>query len=148
MVGGGVQVKVDAKDLSKLYADLKGVEGNLRVELRRGIKSAAKPMVGAARDAAGFSSRIPGSVTTKVSFAARGAVVAIEAGGSKAPEAAPLNARGKHGTFRHPVYGHMDRWVSQQAQPFFDGPITGHADAAQAEILRVMDTVAQKAGFR
>lgn len=148
MAGGGVEVKVDAKDLSKLYADLKGVEGNLRVELRRGIKSAAAPMVSAAKDASGFSSRIPGSVTVKASFAARGAAVRLEAGGAKAPEAAPLNARGKHGTFRHPAFGNREVWVNQEARPFWGDSIQAHTNDAQTAILRVMDTVAQKAGFK
>jgi hypothetical protein len=148
MAGAGLDVHVDARELQKLYADLKGVEGNLRVELRRGIVSAAKPVVAAAKNDAGFSSKIPATVKTKVSFSAKNPSVAIVAGGKGAPDAAPFNNRGKRGTFRHPVFGHTDRWVTQAARPFMQNNLDSHAPDVERAILDVIDVVMGKAGFR
>lgn len=143
-----VTLTVTSSDLSKLYADLKGVEGNLRVELRHGVVAGMKPMQAAVKSAASFSTRIPGSIKTKTSFSARKASVAIFADPNIAPEAAPINNKGKGGTFRHPVYGNRDVWVSEKARPFFTEPIRAHLPDAERAILAAMDTVARKAGFR
>lgn len=147
---GGLDVKVDTTQLRQLYADLKGVEGNLRVELRKGVKNAADPMVQKVRSAAAWSSRIPAAVTVKPSFAAKGASVSIIVNQAAAPEAAPLEHGGQGGSFRHPVFGDRNAWVAQPARPFFYPTVSGSAAIAAAEqaIVAVMDAVARKAGFK
>lgn len=142
-----LQVQVTSTDLRQLYVDLKAVEGNLRVELRKGITAAAKPIVAAVQREASWSSRIPAAVKAKTSFAAKSAGVAITVDSRKAPEAAPLENQGNTGTFRHPVFG-TDTWVTQQAQPFFWGGIQGTNTQIDNVLLGVMDTVAREAGFK
>lgn len=147
---GPLQVHVNTDDLRKLYVDLKGVEGNLRVELRRGIKKAADPLAQRVKAAAGWSSRIPGAVKVKPSFSATGAGVTIIVDAKQAPEAAPLENKGRGGTFRHPVYGNRDVWVTQAARPFFYAAVSSSSavDAVEQVIVQVMDAVAVKAGFK
>lgn len=144
---GPLEVTVTSKDLHQMYADLKNVEGNLRVELRKGIKAAAQPMVDRVKSSAGWSSRIPGAVSAKVSFSAKNASVSVQVNPKKAPEAAPLENGGKGGTFRHPVFGNTDVWVDQKAQAFFYTNAVKDADIEKA-IGAVMDAVAKKAGFK
>lgn len=113
------QAKIDPQDLAALYRAAKAAEGAIQVELRRTVKAAAKPVADGVKSAASFSTRIPGAVKTKVSFASKGAGVSVYVDSKAAPEAAPINNRGKGGTFRHPVYGNRDVWVPQAADPFF-----------------------------
>jgi len=133
-----------------LYTDLKGLPGNLRVELRRGIKAAAQPIADRVKANAGWSTRIPGAVQVKPSFSAKGTGVSIVVNPGRAPEGAPLENKGRSGTFRHPVYGNRDVWVSQPARPFFYSTAASSSSVSAAEkaILNVADTVARKAGFR
>lgn len=126
---------------------LKAMEGNLQVELRRGVREAAGPMVAAVRANYGWSPRIAGAVRAKPSFRARGASVSIEVDAKRAPHARPIEHGGEGGTFRHPVYGNRNNWVDQQARPSFY-PAVGRSVATEAAMRLVMERVALKAGFR
>ncbi|MGZ4518874.1 MAG: hypothetical protein ACXVXO_00310 [Mycobacteriaceae bacterium] len=143
---GGPEFTVSAPDLRQLYVDLKGVEGNLRVELRRGIKEAAQGVADAVKAETSWSSRIPAAVRVKPSFSARVTGVTVEVDGKKAPEARPINNKGKSGTFRHRVFG-RDVWVNQPARPFFDAAIRGKTPDIERRIAQVANDVARKAGF-
>jgi len=151
---GALALSVQAPDLRQLYVDLKGVEGNLRVELRRGIKESGEDVAAAVRAASSWSSRIPDAVRVKASFSGRSTGVSVEVDGKGAPEAKPLNNRGRPGQFRHPVHASPDRtrdqwtWVDQPARPFFDVAYAARTPAIEARIARVADDVARKAGFR
>lgn len=143
----GLSVKLDMNELQALYADLRKAGSGLTVELRRGVTNAVKPLVAAVKAEAGFSSRIPATVQAKTSFAARKTSVSIVAGGPKAPGAAPVNNKGRGGTFKHPVFG-RDAWVPQAAHPLFTAPIRAGQPQADRAMLAVLDDVARKAGFR
>jgi len=145
-MAGGVELKVDARDLSALFKAAKAAEGTIQVELRRGIKKAAQPVAESVKSAAGWSSRIPGAIKVKAGFAAKGASVSIVADPRAAPEAAPLEHGGAGGTFKHPVYG-TSTWVSQPARPFFASGARAGSAGADAAMLAVMDTIASKLGF-
>lgn len=147
---GALRVNIDTKDLRQLYVDLKGVEGNLRVELRKGVKAAAEPIASAVRAAASWSSRIPGAVRVKPSFGARTTGVTITVDAGRAPEARALEHGGRGGTFRHPVYGNREVWVSQKARPFFFTTVSNSSsvDTAERAVIAAMDAVARKARFR
>jgi hypothetical protein len=149
-IAGPLDVHIDASELHQLYVDLKAVEGNLRVELRHAIADSGQPLAALVRNAAGWSSRIPGAVKVSASFSTRSAGVAIKVDGGAAPEAAPLENKGQSGTFGHPVYGNREVWVRQQARPFFYRTLSGSSAVGIAEkaILAAMDKVAAKAGFR
>lgn len=148
-----LEVQLDVAQMRQLYVDLKAVEGNLRVELRKGIVEAAKPITAAVKVNAGWSNRIPGAVKTKPSFSAKAAGIQIIVDAKKAPEAAPLENGGSSGTFRHPVYADGGKvrddwtWVNQQARPFFYSGVRAANSGVTAAIQAVMDTVAAKAGF-
>ena len=152
-VSAKVEFHVESADLRKLYLDLKGFEGNLQVELRRGLREAGEGMAAAVRNEASWSSRIPGATKVVPSFAARGAGVSIQVDARKAPEARPLEHGGRAGAFRHPVYASSteDRsrwaWASEPARPFFYAAIGGRTPAVEQRMRQVMTDVAAKAGF-
>lgn len=143
-----VDMTVQSSDMHDLYVALKGVEGNLRVSLRRRLVASVRPVVSEVKTAASFSTRIPKSVKTRVSFAAKHAQVKIYADRRIAPEAAPLEHGGRAGTFRHPVFGDRNVWSNQPAHPTFYPTINAHRDQISAEIAKVLDDVATEAGFK
>lgn len=142
----GIVVRVQSNDLRKLFFELKAMEGNLQVELRRGIREAATPMARAVQANSAWSSRIPGAVSVKPSFTAKRASVRIVVDAGKAPEGRVLEHGGVAGTFKHPVWGHRDRWVAQPAKPFFYHSLERSGEAEIA-MRAVMTRVAAKAGF-
>jgi hypothetical protein len=147
MASEALALRVDSHDLAKLFADAKAAEGTLQVELRRGIKAAAKPITDGIK-AAAPSARIAGAVKTTASFARKGATVKVVVDSKKAPHAAPINNHDHSGTFRHPVFGNTNNWVNQAADPFFlAGARSGEA-AADRQMQQVMDDVARKLGFK
>lgn len=154
-MSGDLQVTLAAPDLHKLYADLKGVEGNLRVELRRGIKGLAQPVEDRVKRNASWSSRIPGAVKTKVSFGTKSAGITVYVDSKMAPEARPLEHGGRSGQFGHPVFadaaGQTRRqwtWVRQQAHPFFGSASTTEDKKITDGVMALVAAVERKAGFR
>src|SRR6266704_2075748 len=119
MAGGAITLHVQSHDLQKLFFDLKAMEGNLQVELRRGIREAAQPMAEAVRRNSTWSSRIPSAVSVKPSFTAKRAGVRIVVDAGKAPEGRVLEHGGEGGEFWHPVWGHRKPGAYQSARPFF-----------------------------
>jgi hypothetical protein len=172
---GDLTTHVTTPELRQLYLDLKGVEGNLRVELRRGIKEAAQGVADAAKAKASWSRRIPAAVKVKPSFSAKSTGVSVEVDGKKAPHARPIDHAGKPGTFQHPVFGKdgaevhasdsvgtarrrrrrvatfakgaTDTWVAQPARPFFAAAVDAKTPDIEKRINQVADEVARKAGF-
>lgn len=143
-----LRAQVNPQDLSALHAAAKAAEGTVQVELRRGIKAAAAPMVRGVKAEASWSKRIPGAVKTSVSFAKKGATVKIVVDAKRAPEAAPLNNAGKSSAFRHPVFGSRENWVNQKSRPFFLVGAKRGFKEADAAMVKVMDEIAAKLGFK
>ncbi len=107
-------IKIDTSSFTKFAKDLKDADKKLRRELSRNMKLAGELVAADARQRAGFSSRIPQNIKVGV----RANIIRIFVNQSGAPEAKPLEHHGKEGTFRHPVFGNKDVWVSQPAHPF------------------------------
>lgn len=139
MAGDIVALKATSTDMRRLYVQLKGVEGNLRVQLRRGIKTAAQPIVDAAKsNYSGWSPRLAGGVKVKPSFSGKSAGVYIT---NSLRGASPIEHGGNAGTFRHPVYGHRNSWATQAANPSFYRAGQQGEGAATAAIEQVMNDI-------
>lgn len=130
----GDPLKVDMGEWRALTRNLKNSSPTVYAAIRKAMRPAMLPVAAEARKRAGFSDRIPGSVTV----GSRGAVGFVQAGGKRAPDAAPLEHGGRSGTFRHPVFGRGDRanwkWVNQPAKPFLH-PAADEAAPAVADVL-------------
>ncbi|GAA5048172.1 hypothetical protein HNP84_000229 [Thermocatellispora tengchongensis] len=114
-----VEVRLDGnKELRRLVRDFGKIPPDLRKELRPALVRAAKPILAAARANASWSSRIPRATRIKVGFTARKGGVSIVVNSKRAPHARPYENLGDPGTFRHPVYGNREVWVTQVARPF------------------------------
>lgn len=104
--------------LRRLADNLGDVPADVRTGLRRQLVKAAQPIVADARARASWSTRIPRSIGIRTSFTGPRPGLYIRARASIAPHARPFENLGEPGTFRHPVFGDRDRWVTQRARPF------------------------------
>jgi hypothetical protein len=82
-----------------------------------------------------------------VGFTKRNPGVAVQTNKNRAPHARPFEHGGMPGTFRHPVFGHTDRWVAQKARPFLAKALEEKAPEAERKIAEVFDKVSRDAGF-
>lgn len=133
-------VSIDTSSFTKFARDLKEASPELRSALRIELKAAGELVAEEARALAGFSSRIPGAI--KVSAAGNAIKVYVLA--KKAPNAKPLEHGGKGGTFRHPVFGDRDVWVSQQARPFLWPALMANKGRAVEAAKRAVDRALRK----
>ena len=111
----------------------------VRPRLRMGGELVAR----GARGRAAWSTRIPSTVRVHET----GDAVQVSAGGSAAPHAAPYEHGGTPGTFRHMVFGHRDRWVTQQARPFLGPSFDVTEPTVTTLVTSTLDTVASQLGF-
>ena len=145
-------VGILADGFTDLARALRTIDKAVWRDLRRDLKSAAELVADDARSRAGYSSRIPGSITTSVTLTG----ATIKAGGAAAPHAVVLevgSSGSAHGWLRHPVFARSDEdrsewtWVDQPTRPFLFPAFEAH----QAEVLELVgeaiDRAAHAAGF-
>lgn len=130
---------VDFHEISFFAEQLQKAGKEIQPTIRKTVQEAAQVTTDEMKSRASWSSRIPGAISTKVSFAQRGAGITIRVNRRAAPHARPfegLQAGASRGQFRHPVFGHRDRWVSQATRPFFRPAI----EATRAEFVSRLET--------
>ena len=135
--GGGFTI--DTRGLKYLADDLRALGPEATVAVRTGIRNMLGVVAKEARNRAErFSERIPGSIRVRVS--PRGLSGSVSAGSSAAPDAAPIENRGK-GHVRHPVFvpranlpGPPGSWTDKNSPPAYLAP----ALQSKTEELQVM----------
>jgi hypothetical protein len=134
-------VVVDTSGLKKLAKDLlaMGVVGVPDVA-RVGLRVVVNMVRDEARRNASYSKRIPGSIRGRVSV--RGFSGSVAAGGSKAPNAVPIENKGK-GYVRHPIFvprsqlpGPPGSWTSKNSHPAF---LSTAVEAKEVELEGAID---------
>jgi len=105
------------KDFVRLELDLRDVPTQLRKMLDRRLRSVGDVTVAAVRRHASWSSRIPGAVHLRVRFTGKDPGLLIYVDAAAAPHARPYEGLLKD-SFRHPVFGDVDVWVSQDVRRF------------------------------
>ena len=88
-----------------------------RTEVRKQLRPVGRKLVQQARANAGWSSQIPASIGYSVMFAGKKPGIKVFARRGKARHARVFEGL-FYGTFRHPVFGSRDTWVSESARPF------------------------------
>jgi bacteriophage HK97-gp10 putative tail-component len=135
-------VGIEAADFAALQRDLKKANGDALKLFRTAAKAGGDKVASKARATiSGVSQRIADSI--KVYANNKG--VQVRAGGAKAPHAAAFENLGKEGTFRHPVFGNRQVWVSQEAHPFLLPALTDDVLDEVAEAF--LDALTGEAGF-
>jgi hypothetical protein len=120
--------------------------GGLRRELLSGLRAAAKPLVKDAKQAAldklpkagGLNTRIAGEpmlIRNRLTGSSAGVRIVTTTTDTRGPN---------HGVIRHPVFGHMDRWVTQPypaGKGWFDQTLEKASPGAQKAIAEAVAKV-------
>lgn len=102
-----------------------------------------------AKSNASWSTRIPGTIKAKASTPRGQSVrVQIKAGGPEAPHARPFEGIAGNSTFRHPVFGNRDNWVSQATRPFLMPAMNKNRDTLRKAIVTAVEDAASTAGWK
>lgn len=136
-----------ADDFLRLSKALKAAgRTELRKDLHKGLRKAAKPLIPKARAEA--RSRLPQRGGLAAQIAKEPARVQVRTGkdpgiriliGKKRGGARAAN----QGRIRHPVFGNPEVWVDQQVKPgWFDDTMKGAAPAIRRDLLRAMEDTA------
>jgi hypothetical protein len=124
----------------------KGFRKEMQSELVKGTKQARKDLKAAIPDALPHRGGLAGKVASDASFTlakstSRGAVVGVRIQGKRRGIKGGSLRRFNSGTFRHPVRGNRDVWVSQSAgvkKGFLDEAFAKQRPAIQAAALRAI----------
>lgn len=138
--GGAVEARLIAQRLAR-------VPDELRKSMRPALRSAVQPIVADAKARASWSSRIPKSITSSVSFSQSKPGVTIRASARVAPHARPYEGITRSGTFRHPVFGNRDVWVTQSARPFLFPAIRAGRDRVIGTVEDAVADTLRRHGF-
>jgi hypothetical protein len=126
----GIPVVVDASEMTRLARDLKRAAPEVYAAFRGELRAVAQVVATEAKSRASFSTRIPATIKVRAGVG----TVKVVAGGPGAPDAAPLENKGRAGTFRHPVFGDRNVWVEQQARPFLAPALEAHRETVATGI--------------
>jgi beta-phosphoglucomutase-like phosphatase (HAD superfamily) len=121
---------------------------DLRTELRRPLRAAGERAQRQARLNAAWSSRIPGAIRLRVSFATKRPGVLLEVDKRRAPHGRVFEHLGREGYFRHPVFGRRSRWVRQRSRPFLFRAARAEMERMDTDIAAAVQVAAIKHGFR
>jgi hypothetical protein len=144
-----ITAEIAPADLGRLMREIKAFDANLAKNMRKRIRDRLTPVkaqVQAAYRAQGTGGgtyeAIAQSVQIKVA-AGKNAGVSLGVNTRKLTPRQRAVARGtEKGTWRHPVFGNRERWVSQTANPVFGPIVAQELPAIQREVLAaIQDTV-------
>jgi hypothetical protein len=131
-------------ELRRLLADLGQIPVDMRRELRPEFLRAGRPILEEARDRASWSTRIPSALRVRMGKSRKRPRVEFVVSAARAPHGALF----ERGPFRHPVHGHMDRWVSQEARPFLMPAIGLGRQGLVVAADRAVAAAARRRGWR
>lgn len=128
-----------------LAKSLRDVPQRFKREARRALTQAGQRTLQQAMMNAAFSSRIPGSLSLKVSFRSTRPGVIIRASLDKAPHARVLEGiTATGGYFKHPVYGNKRVWVEQKTRPYLAPAVRDTRRQLLADIDKIAADIVAK----
>lgn len=131
-------------ELRRLIADLGAIPADMRKEIAPEFKRAGEPVLMDARSRASWSTRIPAAMRLRMSRSRKRPGVDFVVSAARATHARLY----EFGPFRHPVFGHRDRWVSQEARPYLLPAIRASRQRFVAAADRAVVAAARRRGWR
>lgn len=107
----------DAGEFYALAESFRQIPDEFRKHVEYRLRPVGERTVEAVRRNASWSSRIPGAVRLKVAFRGKDPGLIITVDRHQAPHARPYEGFLAE-SFRHPVFGDTDTWVTQDARRF------------------------------
>jgi hypothetical protein len=139
---------IDLSQVTQLAKDLHRMPDATKRHLRKTFTEAGQPMLTDARSRASWSSRIPGAISVTSTVTETRLSVQLRVSAKQAPHARPYEGLGQGGSFRHPVYGHRDRWVTQATRPYALPAVKAAGDKLIPAIGDAYESAARECGFR
>lgn len=127
---------VDATQLDLFVDEMRKVPKDMRRQVRAAIVKATTDIRNDMARRASWSTRIPGAIGVRVAFGQARTTIRVDA--KRAPHARPYEGVGRGASFRHPVYGNYDVWVSQGVRPFFFPAVRDHRKATRDAVERAV----------
>lgn len=137
-VGRGEHGKLEIEGLKDFMRDLRKFSPELAKQLRRKIRAAAKLVSDEARK---LAPRKSGALR-------KGIRPRTWSDGSSAVESKDPAARIIEWGGRHPLFGNMDSWVFQEAQPHIFPAVKAMRGDFEKEALDALEHAAREAGFK
>jgi hypothetical protein len=137
--------EIDGDAFKVFQRELRKVEPEMAKELKKELRAVVEThVVPAAKANAGWSSRIPGAIKPQVLAKGMGVRVAAK----QAPHGRPFEGLRGNSSFRHPVFGNRNVWVSQRTLPFLWPAVDANQEKAAQAALKAVDAAGRAAGFR
>lgn len=139
-----VGVYVDTRAFNRIARDFRLAFPDAYKEAQIALRTVARRTLAKAQANASFSKRIPASGRVRMT----GLNAKIQFGGDAAPDAAPIENRGK-GHVRHPVFGNKNVWTDKNSPPAFLAPaFEEDREAALAIIDEAIFRAEERIGMR
>jgi hypothetical protein len=145
-------------DLRRISRELRGMDNKeIKKRFAKELRAAAKPLVPVVRNsirsipskraysASGLRGNLSRATKLEVRTVGRQAGIAIRVDGRKMPTHMKGLPKAVEGTkrWRHPVFGHRDRWVNQPKQPYFFHVVRPLGPASRKAVNRVLDGISR-----
>jgi hypothetical protein len=152
MARTGASILIDTKQFSALTRGIRASGPAGRAAVRGAFRDSAAIVKAEAWRRASFSRRIPASLKAR----AAGNSFKVSAGGEAAPDAAPIENKGR-GFVRHPIFVPLDKlpgppgsWTEKNSHPAFLSPAFEATEEEVIELItdRLTAAVAKAIGAR
>jgi hypothetical protein len=142
------QVFEGSSGAAVLAARIGRIPEELQPRLRPVLREGGTRVKTVAAGNAAWSSRIPRSLMVRLRLGGRSPGVLVVARQSIAPHARAYEGMsGRGDTFRHPVMGDRDVWVSQAVRPFLAPAVDATREDVADDLVKAVDDTVRKAGF-
>ena len=140
----------DRAKLERVALALVDAPRNVRKECEKGLRNAARPMQRTFRASAlgylplrgGLAEWVAAGMRFRTSVSLQPDRLRLRISASLPGHDLPALNRGRD---RHPVYGHRDRWVTQEVRPnFYDDGGTVGAQEVEPELVDAIDRAADR----
>jgi hypothetical protein len=137
---------LDLGEVRGLASRLAQIPQRFQPRARRMMRAAGQDVLGDASGNASWSSRIPASLSLRVSLKGNRVGIAVRASLKTA-----AHARVYEGilgdTFKHPLFGDREHWYTQAARPYLLPAVERQSEQIVAELTRIVDDVNAQAGL-
>jgi hypothetical protein len=142
----GLSIRVDSAEFRRTMLSLRGFDKRIYALTRKRIREAAKPVVADVRaelrsggpSETGMRDGLAAGTRASVSIGKK-AGVTIVTSPARLPRGKQQMARSwNNNSFRHPVFGDRQQWVSQTGNPYFESTILAHKAEFQRAVLAAL----------
>lgn len=140
---------VDGDEFGQFARDLKRFDPEVAKALNKALKAVVvTKIMPTAKANAAWSSRIPAAIKPSVSMKGMGLRVASNSAPHGRPFEGLQTGLRSNSSFRHPVFGNREMWVTQRTRPYLAPAFRSNQDAAVASAQEAIGEAAAQVGFK